>query len=265
MPTTDTPTPLVDARVRPADWLVPRWPVADVVRGFVTTRAGGVSAAPYDTLNLGLSAPGAPRDDASAVAANRRIVAAHLPAPPAWLQQVHGADVVAIDASDEPDAEPPRADAAVTRTPGRPLVVLVADCLPVMLAARDGSVIGLAHAGWRGLAAGVLEATVGAMQCDAARVLGWLGPAAGPDGYEVGDEVLQAFATHDPDAASAFIPTRPEHWRVDLYALARRRLAAIGVTRVSGGGLCTISDPRRFYSHRRDQRTGRMATIVFRQ
>ena len=143
------------------------------------------------------------------------------------------------------------------------LAILTADCMPVLLCSEDGSVIGAAHAGWRGLAAGVLENTVTSMRMPAERILAWLGPAAGPQAYEVGDEVRVAFVDSDPHAASAFVPTRIGHWLCDLYALARSRLASVGVMRVYGGDLCTISDPQRFYSHRRDSRTGRMASLIW--
>lgn len=157
----------------------------------------------------------------------------------------------------------PVADASVTSMPGVVLAILTADCLPVVFAHEDGSEIGAAHAGWRGLAAGVLENTIAAMQSPADKIVAWLGPAAGPQAYEVGAEVFDAFVSHDENATSAFVATRPGHWRVDLYALARQRLAKLGITRVHGGDLCTISDPQRFYSHRRDARTGRMATVVW--
>ena len=159
----------------------------------------------------------------------------------------------------------PEADAAVTSTPGNVLAILTADCLPVLLCADDGSEVAAAHAGWRGLAAGVLEATVAAMRTPADRVLAWLGPAAGPAHYEVGVEVYDAFVSRDWAAGRAFTSTRPQHWRVDLYQLARQRLAAAGVApaRIHGGGLCTIAEPARFYSHRRDQRTGRSASLVW--
>jgi YfiH family protein len=143
------------------------------------------------------------------------------------------------------------------------LAILSADCLPVVFASDDGGVIGAAHAGWRGLAAGVLESTLDAMRVDPARMLAWLGPAAGPAAYEVGAEVRAAFVDSDPASASAFAPTRPGHWHCDLYALARRRLAARGVTRVAGGAHCTISDRAHFHSHRRDGRAGRMVTLVW--
>ena len=163
----------------------------------------------------------------------------------------------------ETDAEP-EADAAVTSTPGVVLAILTADCLPVVFAAADGSEIAAAHAGWRGLAKGVLEATVAAMHTPPAAVTAWLGPAAGPQAYEVGEAVFEAFVAPHPAAAHAFIATRRDHWHVDLYALARQRLLAAGVHDIHGGGLCTISDRAAFYSHRRDQRTGRMATVVWR-
>ena len=158
----------------------------------------------------------------------------------------------------------PEADAAVTSADNLVLAILTADCLPVVFAAADGSEVAAAHAGWRGLASGVLEQTVTAMRTPPARLLAWLGPAAGPQAYEIGAEVFEAFVSRDPRAQSAFVATRPGHWRVDLYALARLRLADAGLVHVSGGGLCTISDPARFYSHRRDQRSGRMATLVYR-
>ena len=235
------------------------WPAPPGITAFTTLRGpAGDSQPPFDRFNFGLRNG----DEVDVVLGNREMLmrALPLPAAPRWLRQVHGIAVAVDPGDDEPEA-----DAAVTRTPGSVLAVLTADCLPVVFAADDGSEVAVAHAGWRGLAGGVIEATVAAMDADASRVLAWLGPAAGPDAYEVGGEVLQAFTAQDPGAASAFVATRPGHWRVDLYALARRRLAAIGVTRVFGGGLCTISDPRRFYSHRRDQRTGRMGTVVFRQ
>ena len=237
----------------PADWPAPPGVVA-----FTTLRSGaGQSRPPFDSFNLGARCG----DDADVVAHNRNelIERFGLPSPPRWLRQVHGHHVAIEPGDDEPEA-----DAAVTRTPGTVLAILTADCMPVVFAARDGSEVAAAHAGWRGLAAGVLETTVAAMQPPPDAIQAWLGPAAGPNAYEVGEEVFAVFVDRDPRAATAFAPTRPGHWRVDLHALARQRLADAGVTRVSGGGLCTISDPRRFYSHRRDQRTGRMATLVWR-
>lgn len=283
--------------------IVAGWPAPPGVVAFTTCRdAPGASLPPFDICNLGNTAAGG--DDPDAVARNRAglIDAFGLPSPPRWLRQVHGTAVVRIDASGAvpgddsgddgddgaspslpglrtgsgqdgeshgnatwpADAEPPEADASVTALPGVVLAVLHADCLPVVLAARDGSEVAVAHAGWRGLAAGVLEATVAAMAAPGPALLAWLGPAAGPDRYEVGDEVREAFMARDAGAASAFVATRPGHWRVHLYALARQRLAAAGVADVHGGDLCTLSDRQRFYSHRRDARTGRMATLVWR-
>jgi hypothetical protein len=235
------------------------WPAPPGVVAFTTLRGpAGDSQPPFDRFDFGLRNG----DDREVVDGNREMLqrAVPLPSAPRWLRQVHGTTVAVEPGDDEPEA-----DAAVTRAPGRVLTVLTADCLPVVLAADDGSEVAVAHAGWRGLAGGVLEATVAATHGDASRLVAWLGPAAGPQAYEIGEDVFQAFTTHDPDAASAFAVTRPGHWRIDLYALARKRLAAVGVDNVHGGGLCTISDPRRFYSHRRDQRTGRMATVVFRR
>jgi len=262
-------------------WLDADWPAPPGVRALTTTRHGlGVSQAPFDSLNLGIRCG----DDVGAVIENRRQLEAALalPSSPRWLKQVHGVDVVRFEGApvgadsaatpcseasgSRPVALPagePEADAAVTSTPGTVLAILTADCLPVVFAARDGSEIAAAHAGWRGLADGMLEATVAAMNTPANGIVAWLGPAAGPDSYEVGEEVFDAFVARDAGASVAFASTRPGHWKVDLYALARRRLAAVGVTDVHGGGLCTISDPARFFSHRRDQRSGRIATLAW--
>jgi len=235
------------------------WPAPPGVHALTSLRHGlGVSAAPFDHFNLGSRCG----DDADAVIENRRQLQAalHLPSPPRWLRQVHGVAVAV-----EPGFDEPEADAAVTVTPGRVLAILTADCLPVVLASRAGDDIGAAHAGWRGLCAGVLEATVGAMRTPAQQLMAWLGPAAGPQAYEIGEDVFAAFVQRDPAAAAAFAATRPGHWKVDLYALARQRLQAVGVTAVFGGEQCTISDPARFFSHRRDQRGGRIATLVWMQ
>ena len=241
--------------------IVPDWPVPLKVRALQTTRLGGVSRSPYASLNLGDHVG----DDRSAVAANRALLRESLAGggEPVWLEQVHGTRVV--DAAEHlANRVPPQADAAFSRQSGVCCAVMTADCLPVLFAEEGGSALGAAHAGWRGLAAGVLENTVVAMGAPASRITAWLGPAAGPQAYEIGEEVFEAFVTSDASAASAFIATRPGHWRVDLYRLARQRLAAIGLTRIHGGDLCTISDPQRFYSHRRDARTGRMASVIWR-
>lgn len=201
-------------------------------------------------------------DDPTAALEYRRRLRETLPLPsePRWLRQVHGTTVVI-----EPDQDLPEADAAVSSASGVVLAILTADCLPVLFCNEDGSEIAAAHAGWRGLSAGVLEATVATMHSPSDRILAWLGPAAGPEAYEIGEEVHDAFLAHDPRAEAAFVPTQPGHWHVDLYALARQRLADAGVAKVFGGGLCTISDPQRFYSYRRDQSTGRMASLIWMQ
>jgi YfiH family protein len=244
-----------------AAWLDADWPAPGRVRGLTTLRGGaGQSRAPFDRLNLGAHCGDAPED----VAANRAwlVSALALPGAPHWLEQVHGVEVVRFQGPPEP-GQRLRADAAVTDAPGVVLAILSADCLPVLLAARDGSEVGAAHAGWRGLAAGVLEATVAAMHTPPAGLLAWLGPAAGPAAYEVGEEVRAAFVDADSAADAAFHGTRPGHWHADLYALARRRLASVGVTAVSGGTRCTLSEPQAFFSHRRDGRSGRMATLAW--
>jgi YfiH family protein len=240
-------------------WLEADWPAPPGVRALTTLRHGlGASAAPFDHFNLGMRCG----DDADAVAENRRQLgdALLLPSAPRWLRQVHGTRVVR-----DPGEDASEADAAVTAVPGTVLAILTADCLPVVFAARDGSGIGVAHAGWRGLAAGVLEATVAVMRTAPGELVAWLGPAAGQQAYEIGVEVFDAFVSRDAAAAAAFAPTRPGHWRVDLYALARMRLAAAGLPAdaIHGGGLCTISDPARFFSHRRDSRSGRIATLAW--
>jgi YfiH family protein len=191
-----------------------------------------------------------------------------LPAAPRWLHQVHGIEVADLDAQLQPAA----ADAAMTRTPGVVCAIRTADCLPVVFAARDGSAVGAAHAGWRGMAAGVLEATVARMRAGMSAnvsLVAWLGPAIGAAHFEVGDEVRAAFMAHNPGAAAAFVQNPRGRWQCDLYLLARQRLKACGVNDISGGGLCTYADPARFYSYRRDVQhqgmatTGRMATLIW--
>jgi YfiH family protein len=190
-----------------------------------------------------------------------------LPSTPHWLRQVHGTDVLRFPlAPSHPDDEgEPVADAATTATPGVVLAILTADCLPVVFAAKDGSEIAAAHAGWPGLSKGVLEATLAAMRTPPWELIAWIGPAAGPQRYEVGADVFDLFVSADAGAVSAFVPTRPGHWLADLPALARRRMTACGMSSsdMHGGGLCTISDPARFFSHRRDGRSGRIATLAW--
>lgn len=239
-----------------------QWSAPAGIHAFTTTRRGpGVSRSPFDDFNLGDHVG----DDPGAVAANRAALrrTLALPSEPQWLRQVHGIDVVDADAV--PDREVPEADAAVSRQRGRVLAILTADCLPVLFAADDGSVLGVAHAGWRGLAAGVLEATVAAMQVDAGRLHAWIGPAIRQTAYEVGADVREAFIAHDRAAASAFVPSaRTSHFLCDLAALARQRLLHTGLTAIADCGLCTHVDAERFYSHRRDRRSGRMATLIWR-
>ncbi|HWS77641.1 MAG TPA: peptidoglycan editing factor PgeF [Thermomonas sp.] len=240
-------------------WLDADWPAPPGVRALTTTRFGlGVSQPPFDTFNLGTRCG----DDPVAVAENRRQLEAELrlPSPPRWLRQVHG-----IAVAREPGFDEPEADASVTGVPGTVLAILTADCLPVVFAARDGREVAVAHAGWRGLADGVLEATVVAMRTPADQLVAWLGPAAGAQAYEVGGEVFDAFVSRDPASETAFLSTRPGHWNVHLFQLARMRLADAGMDdeRVHGGGLCTISEPARFFSHRRDQCSGRIATLAW--
>ncbi|HTO46419.1 MAG TPA: peptidoglycan editing factor PgeF [Burkholderiales bacterium] len=237
------------------DWIVPDWPAPQPVRALVTTRAGGVSRGPYASFNLGARVG----DDAAAVARNRERLRGALPADPVWLQQVHGTDVV--EAESAPALA--RADAAVARTRHVVCAVLTADCVPVLLADREGNAVAVAHAGWRGLVAGVIEAAVARMNAPAASVIAWLGPAIGPRAYEVGPEVREAFVRRDAAAAAAFAPHRGDRLLADLFMLARQRLAAAGVAAVYGGGHCTYTEAARFYSYRREPTTGRFASLVW--
>jgi YfiH family protein len=236
------------------------WPAPPGVVAFTTLRsAAGASRPPFESLNLGLRSG----DDPAAASANRAALHAAIGTlhPPRWLRQVHGVNVAQLGPL--PSTDEPQADAAVSHIPGTVLSILTADCLPVLFAADDGSEIGAAHAGWPGLSAGVLESTLAALHTPAARLLAWIGPGAGPASYEVGENVYAAFVDADAGAAAAFAPTRPGHWLADLPWLARRRLAAAGVQRVFGGTECTISQPQRWYSYRRDGATGRMASLIW--
>jgi polyphenol oxidase len=237
------------------DWIQPDWPVSNRVGAFITTRKGGRSRAPYDSMNLGLRV----KDDPADVQANRALVRHFLPSQPRWLKQVHGTRVVHVDRMDTE----PEADASVSRTPGVPCVVMIADCLPVLLAGQSDSVVAVAHAGWRGLAAGVIENTLEAMTAPTATIAAYLGPAIGPNRFEVGAEVRQAFVEQDSKAEAAFAPTGSGKWLADLFLLARQRLNRAGVTAIYGGGECTASNPERFFSHRRDGVSGRMAAFVW--
>ena len=236
-------------------WIVPDWPAPARVRAFVTTRAGGVSTGEYASLNLGAHGGDAPEN----VARNRALVRAHLPADPLWLKQVHGTHVV-----DPAIAfEAPRADGATTTQADRVCVVLTADCMPVFLCDAYGRSVAVAHAGWRGLAAGVLENAIHALGVPREDVHAWMGPAIGPDAFEVGPEVREAFVAADEGAVEAFRSHREGKYMADLYTLARRRLARAGVESIHGGGFCTFHERDRFFSYRREKASGRMGAFIW--
>ena len=239
--------------------ILPDWPAPARVRAASTTRREGVSEPPCDSLNLGHGA----RDDREAVTENRRRLRGvlALPAEPAWIRQVHG-DTVA-SAETVSDVHRPEADASVSRSPGLACVVMTADCLPVLLCDRGGAVVAAAHAGWRGLARGILPATVAAMDRPPGHLMAWLGPAIGSKVYEVGPEVREHFLDQDRAHGNSFRPSPAGRWLADLYAIARRQLHGHGVTAVYGGEFCTYSDPDRFYSYRRDGSSGRMASLIW--
>jgi len=236
-------------------FMLPDWPAPAGVRALSTTRRGGTSRPPWDSFNLGAHVG----DDPVAVAANRALLRRELPAEPAWLTQVHGTRCVDA-ASATPGVE---ADASFTRRRGVVCAVLTADCLPVLLCDDSASVVGIAHAGWRGLASGVIEAMVAAMGEPGEGLMAWLGPAIGPQAFEVGGEVRERFVAHDAQAASAFAPAANGKWLCDIHALARRRLHALGIRRIAGADSCTLRDAENFFSYRRDGATGRMASLVW--
>lgn len=246
------------------DWIVPGWDAPSAVQALSTTRNGGVSVGARASLDLGAALP-AQDAELAAVLENRRRVAQFLPSAPVWLTQVHAADVVRIGRAvvSSLSLSPPTGDALVTRTPGVVLGVRTADCLPVLFADRAGTVVGAAHAGWRGLAAGVLEATLRAMGVPSREIVAWLGPAIGPTMFEVGRDVFDAFCGPDPRAGAFFAPHGDDKWLADLYGLARHRLGAAGVAAIGGGGYCTRRETDRFFSFRADRDTGRMATLVW--
>ena len=246
----------------PLQTISPDWPAPPAVRAVFTLRMGGASAAPFDSLNVGARVG----DTGAAVTENRRRVRTQLrlPAEPRWLEQVHGIEVADLDmASGQAPAAPPTADAAIARRAGNVCVMQVADCMPVLFATRDGRAVAAAHAGWRGLAAGVLEATVARLAVAPRGLIAWLGPAIGPAHFEVGGEVRAAFLAQDPAAAAAFSANSRGRWQCDLSALVRRRLSTAGVGAVFGGRWCTYSDPLRFFSYRRAGRCGRMAALIW--
>lgn len=245
------------------------WPAPAHIHALVTTRAGGVSVAPWNSLNLGTHVA----DDAAAVAENRARLQVALQeiapcSPPQWLNQVHGVFVADAEKNAATRCDHvPDADATFTTEKGLPCVVMTADCLPVFFCDRAGTLVAVAHAGWRGLCDGVLEETLKKFP-KTEEVLAWMGPAIGPEKFEVGAEVRAAFLAHDAAASSCFRPSTlssPDagRWLADIYALARLRLAAAGVSAVYGGGLCTVTDEERFFSYRRDGRTGRMASVIW--
>ena len=238
------------------EFLVPDWPVPETVRAVMTTRRGGFSTGPYASFNLASHVG----DDERAVAANRQRLrdALSLPGEPQWLDQVHGRKVATLS---QPVME--SADAAVAFEPGPVAAVLTADCLPLLLASRAGDRVGIVHAGWRGMVLGVVEAAVAALAGDPGDLVAWLGPAIGPAVFEVGGEVRRMFVSMQPESAADFRPGRGQKYLADLPGLARRRLVACGVTSIHGGEHCTVADPARFYSYRRDGQTGRMAALIW--
>jgi len=238
-------------------WIVPDWPAPASVGALCTTRSGGVSSGPWASMNLGVNSG----DDPKHVQRNREILASQLPAPAHFLQQVHGTRVVERPGARFHDVAT-EADAQWTTDKGSVCAVLAADCLPVLFCNRQGTQVAAAHAGWRGLAAGVLESTVAAMHSAPDELLAWLGPAIGPAVYQVGGEVKVAFDAEEAEGAKAFVADG-DRWLFDLYAMARHRLQRAGVGHISGGGFCTFSDPQRFFSYRRDGVTGRMASMVW--
>ena len=252
------------------DAIIPDWPASGHVKALFTTRLGGVSNGAhgaYATLNLGMHVNDHPED----VAKNRALLHKQLPSDPTWLQQVHGTDHVWLEqaAAQSKNAQGEKGDAALSRQYNTVCAIMVADCLPVLLCDTAGTIVGAVHAGWRGLAGGVIEKSIAAMQIDSNKLMAWLGPAIGPDYFEVGNEVRTAFTEHDPRAARAFTAkdnsekTSEKKWRANIFELARQRLTNAGVTQIYGGGICNYSDPARFFSYRRDGETGRMAALIW--
>jgi len=255
--------------MNPDNCIYANWQAPTNIHAFTTLRHGmGVSKPPFDSFNLG-NRSNDQGDDPELVGRNREILVRNfaLPEKPHWLRQIHGTDVVRFQSAPlltgDFNSDESVADASVTSVKNIVLSVLTADCLPVLFCNREGTEIAAAHAGWRGLANGMLESTVRAMKSEPESIIAWLGPAAGPSSYEIGAEVRDAFVMHDPHAEIAFVPTRADHWSMDMYRLARMRLQAVGVTKTYGGDHCTISEPENFFSHRRDRQTGRMASIIW--
>jgi YfiH family protein len=235
--------------------IFPDWPAPANVKTLQTTRVGGYSVAPFDSFNLGDHVGDVPMT----VARNRMLLNTLLPSEPVWLKQVHGTVVAIADMA----SCLPQSDACIARHRDAVCVVMTADCLPVLLCDKQGSVVGAVHAGWKGLAAGVIEATVKAMDVVPQNLMAWLGPAISQQAFEVGEEVRALFFDADPQAATAFVPGQKEKWFADICALARLRLNAMGITQIYGGGYCTYRERERFYSYRRDGATGRMGTFIW--
>jgi polyphenol oxidase len=238
-----------------SDWIIPDWPAPERVRAVITTRVGGHSRPPYSSLNLADHVD----DNPETVAANRAILFEKLalPSEPLWLEQVHGCDVVAAG------GDSCSADASTSDTPGQVCVVMTADCLPLLICNRTGTRVAAVHAGWRGLAAGVIEAALQCFPEQGEELLVWLGPAIGPDRFELGDEVRERFLISNPADQDAFVALGSGKWLADIYQLARNRLRAAGVGYIGGGGYCTVTDAERFFSYRRDGITGRMASLIW--
>lgn len=237
------------------DFLQPAWPAPHSVQAIQTLRSGGCSATPWNSFNLGDHVG----DDPVCVNANRVALGNFLPAAPTWLKQVHG--TATVDAAFS--TKMLEADAVFTNQPGQVCAVMTADCLPVLFCNRAGTVVAAAHAGWRGLAAGVLEACLAKMAVSPSEILAWLGPAIGPQCFEVGDEVRATFTAHTPEAELAFQAHAEGKWLADIYLLARQRLQQVGVNAIYGGEFCTVSEPKKFFSYRRDGITGRMASLIW--
>lgn len=235
--------------------LIPNWPAPPNIRALQTTRIGGFSRAPYDSLNLGSHVSDAPLD----VARNRILLNTLMPSEPVWLEQVHG---TVVANADNPGCLP-QADACIATHRSAVCVVMTADCLPVLLCDQQGTVVGAVHAGWKGLAAGVIEATVQTMNVPAQNLMAWLGPAISQPAFEVGAEVREVFIAADPKAESAFVAGQGGKWLADIYALARIRLNALGITQIYGSDYCTYKDTQRFFSYRRDGVTGRIGTFIW--
>ncbi len=241
--------------------IAPDWPLNDKVGALSTTRIGGVSASPFDSLNLGLHVG----DEQANVLTNRSRLHAHLPNPPVWLEQVHGEQVIEVD-HDFNVSELRQGDALYSRLPNQPLAIMTADCLAILIADENGKEVAAIHAGWRGIANNLIANTLDLFQSPRSSLIAWFGPAIGPKAFQVGEDVKRAFCSQTPSFSEAFqADEEAGKYLADIYRLAQIRLKELGVTKIYGGGLCTYDDPARFFSYRRDGRTGRMATLIWRR